>query len=298
MAGQIYLPQVNWLLFAGVVFVVGLFKTSSNLAAAYGVAVTADMIITSVMGFFVLWRVWGWSVWTTSLVIVPLLLIEQAFFTANILKVLEGGWLPLLMAVILFIVMWTWVRGYRILSQKIRREDTDLGWLARKLETKPPIRVPGTAVFLSADTDLAPTCLMHNLKHNRVLHERNIILSIKTEAIPRVVRHERLEIDRSDPLFTKVIAHYGFMETPNVPKIFETCRRKDLNVSIEHVFLPLPPVSAPCIQFGDAALAATPIPGARAICGRCNHLFPHTDGPRRRSRNPGGGVIAPIGTIW
>jgi KUP system potassium uptake protein len=232
MAGQIYLPQVNWLLFAGVVFVVVLFQTSSALASAYGVAVTATMIITSVMGFFVIWRVWGWSLWATAAIIVPLLLIEQAFFTANILKVFEGGWLPLLMAAVLFVVMWTWVRGYGLLSKKIRREDTDLAWLARKLEAKPPLRVPGTAVFLSADTDLAPTCLMHNLKHNRVLHERNVILSIKTENVPRVPRHERVEIDRTDPLFTKVIAHYGFMESPNVPKIFETCKRKDFNIEI------------------------------------------------------------------
>jgi KUP system potassium uptake protein len=232
MAGQIYLPQVNWLLFAGVVFVVVLFQTSSALASAYGVAVTATMIITSVMGFFVIWRVWGWSLWATAAIIVPLLLIEQAFFTANILKVFEGGWLPLLMAAVLFVVMWTWVRGYGLLSKKIRREDTDLAWLARKLEAKPPLRVPGTAVFLSADTDLAPTCLMHNLKHNRVLHERNVILSIKTENVPRVPRHERVEIDRTDTLFTKVIAHYGFMESPNVPKIFETCKRKDFNIEI------------------------------------------------------------------
>ncbi len=232
MAGQIYLPQVNWLLFAGVVFVVALFKTSSNLAAAYGVAVTATMIITSIMAFFVFWRVWKWPLWAAAGVVVPLLLIEQAFFTANILKVMEGGWLPLLMAAILFVIMWTWVRGYDLLSKKIRREDTDLAWLTRKLTAKPPLRVPGTAVFLSADTDLAPTCLMHNLKHNRVLHERNIILTIKTEAVPRVQRHERVEIDRTDPLFTKVTAHYGFMETPNVPKIFETCRRKDLNLEV------------------------------------------------------------------
>lgn len=232
MAGQIYLPQVNWLLFVGVVFVVALFKTSSNLAAAYGVAVTATMIITSIMGFFIFWRVWKWPLWAAAAVIVPLLLIEQAFFTANILKVLDGGWLPLLMASILFVIMWTWVRGYDILSKKIRREDTDLAWLTRKLTAKPPHRVPGTAVFLSADADLAPTCLMHNLKHNRVLHERNIILTIKTEAVPRVQRHERVEIDRTDPLFTKVTAHYGFMETPNVPKIFETCRRKDLNLEV------------------------------------------------------------------
>jgi KUP system potassium uptake protein len=234
MAGQIYLPQVNWLLFAGVVFVVALFKTSGALAAAYGVAVTATMIITSVMGFFVLWRVWKWSVWTSALVIVPLMLIEQAFFTANILKVLEGGWLPLLMAAILFIIMWTWVRGYQLLTAKIRRDDTDLAWLTRKLEAKPPHRVAGTAVFLSADVDLAPTCLMHNLKHNRVLHERNIILTIKTVKEPRVPRHERVEVDRSDPLFTKVIARYGFMETPSVPKIFETCKRKDLNVEVSN----------------------------------------------------------------
>jgi KUP system potassium uptake protein len=234
MAGQIYLPQVNWLLFAGVVFVVALFKTSGALAAAYGVAVTATMILTSVMGFFVLWRVWKWSVWTSALVIVPLMLIEQAFFTANILKVLEGGWLPLLMAAVLFVIMWTWVRGYRMLTAKMRREDIDLAWLTRKLEAKPPVRVAGTAVFLSADVDLVPTCLMHNLKHNRVLHERNIILTIKTEKVPRVPRHERVEIDRTDPLFTKVIARYGFMETPNVPKIFETCKRKDLNVEVSN----------------------------------------------------------------
>ena len=234
MAGQIYLPQINWLLFGGVLFVIALFQTSSDLAAAYGVAVTADMIITSIMGFFVLWRVWKWSIWATAALIVPLLLIEQAFFTANILKVFEGGWLPILMAAVLFTIMWTWVRGYDLLAKKIRREDTDLTWLARKLEAKPPVRVPGTAVFLSADVDLAPTCLMHNLKHNRVLHERNIILSIRTQQVPRVPRHDRVQIDRTDPLFTKVIAHYGFMETPNVPKIFETCKRKDLSVEISN----------------------------------------------------------------
>lgn len=232
MAGQIYLPQVNWFLFTGVVFVVALFQTSSNLAAAYGVAVTADMMITSIMGFFVVWRAWKWSIWAAAGLFVPLLLIEQVFFTANILKVMEGGWLPLLMAGVLFTVMWTWVRGYTLLSKKSRRDETDLTWLARKLEAKPPVRVPGTAIFLSADTDLAPTCLMHNLKHNRVLHERNILLTIKSEPIPRVAPNERVQIDRTDPLFIKVIAHYGFMETPNVPKIFDKCKRKDLNVEV------------------------------------------------------------------
>ena len=230
MAGQIYLPQVNWLLFAGVVLVVVLFKTSSNLAAAYGVAVTATMIITSAMGFFVVWRVWGWPVWKAAALIVPLLLVEQAFFIANMLKVFDGGWLPLLIAAVLFTIMWTWVRGYGLLLKRVHKHETDLAWLRRKLEPKPPVRVPGTAVFLSADVNVAPTSLMHNLKHNRVLHERNLILSIKTGETPYVPRHERVQIDLSDPMFAKITARYGFMESPSVPKIFEHCRRKGLNV--------------------------------------------------------------------
>lgn len=232
VAGQIYLPRVNWLLLAGVVFVVALFRSSGNLAAAYGVAVTATMILTSTMVFFVLWKMWHWSLWASLAVVLPLLLVEQAFFVANILKVVEGGWLPLLLAALIFSVMMTWVRGYALLSARIRRDEVTLPWLARRLEAKPPARAPGTAVFLSADPNAAPTSLMHNLKHNRVLHERNIILTIRTQDTPRVPRSDRIEIDRSDPMFTRVIAYYGFMETPNVPKIFEHCRRKDLNVEV------------------------------------------------------------------
>ncbi len=232
MAGQIYLPRVNWLLLAGVLFVVFTFKTSSNLAAAYGVAVTATMIITSFMAFFVIWKCWHWPVWRVALIMIPLLLIEQAFFTANILKLFEGAWVPILIAVLLGLVMFTWVRGYGLLMKITRRDEADLDWLVRKLEAKPPARVPGTAVFLSSNVDAAPTSLMHNLKHNRVLHDRNIVLSIRTEDTPRVLRHERVEVDRSNETFIKVIAHYGFMETPSIPKIMESCRRKDLNVDL------------------------------------------------------------------
>jgi KUP system potassium uptake protein len=128
--------------------------------------------------------------------------------------------------------MMTWVKGYRILQRQAQRAEADLDWLVRKLEAKPPARVNGTAVFLSADVNAAPTSLMHNLKHNRVLHERNIVLSIKTEDTPRIPRHERLEIDRSNETFVKVTARYGFMETPSIPKILEHCRRKDLNIDI------------------------------------------------------------------
>jgi len=232
MAGQIYLPRVNYLLLIGVVSVVVVFRSSSNLAAAYGVSVTAAMVIDTLMAFFVVWRYWGWPVWKALLLMVPLLLVEQAFFTANILKLFEGAWVPLFIAAALSLVMVTWVRGYGILSKLTRRNEADLDWLVRKLEAKPPARVPGTAVFLSADVDAAPTSLMHNLKHNRVLHERNIVLSIRTEDTPRVPRHERIEVDRSNETFIKVVARYGFMETPSIPKILDNCRRKDLNIDL------------------------------------------------------------------
>jgi KUP system potassium uptake protein len=232
MAGQIYMPRVNWMLLIAVLFMVLTFKSSSNLAAAYGVAVTAEMVITSLIAFFVIWRMWGWKLWQVALLIVPLLLIEQAFFTANMLKVFEGAWVPLLMAACVGLVMVTWVRGSRLLSKQTRKIEADLDWLLRKLEAKPPHRVPGTAIFFTADPTAAPTALMHNLKHNRILHERNIILSIRTEDTPRVPRHERVSVERVTDTFIRVIARYGFMETPSVPKILEQCRRKDLNVDI------------------------------------------------------------------
>jgi KUP system potassium uptake protein len=232
VAGQIYLPRVNQLLFVGVLMVTLIFRSSSDLAAAYGLSVTATMVIDSLMAFFVVWRCWGWPVWKVSALIVPLLVIEQAFLTANILKIPEGGWLPLLVAGMIILAVLTWVRGSASLSRATRKNEAELDWLVRKLETKPPHRVPGTAVFLTGDPTAAPTSLMHNLKHNRVLHERNIILTIKTEDTPRVQRHERIQIERVADSFIRVIAHYGFMETPSVPKILEHCRRKDLNIDM------------------------------------------------------------------
>lgn len=231
-SGQIYMPRVNWLLLAGVVFAVAVFKTSSALAAAYGVAVTATMVITTVMAFFVIWRLWGWPLWKSLVTLLPLLLLEQVFFAANMLKVWEGGWFPLALAAVTGLVMATWYKGTKILQSHVRQHEVELDWLVRKLEAKPPARVPGTAVFFTADPSAAPTSLMHNLKHNRVLHERNIILSIHTEEVPRVPRHERVEVAVGDGSFIKVTARYGFMETPSVPKILEQSRRKDLNVDL------------------------------------------------------------------
>ncbi len=232
VAGQIYLPRVNQILLVGVLLITMTFRSSTDLAGAYGLAVTATMVIDSLMAFFVIWRLWKWPVWKAAALMVPLLLIEQMFLTANLLKIPEGGWLPLLMGGTVALLVFTWVRGSKTLGRATRKNEADLQWLVRKLEAKPPHRVPGTAVFLTADPMAAPTSLLHNLKHNRVLHERNITLTIKTEDVPRVARHERIEIDRVADNFIRVVAHYGFMETPSVPKIIEHCRRKDLNIDI------------------------------------------------------------------
>ncbi len=232
VVGQIYIPRVNWLLFAAVVAVVLLFRTSSNLAAAYGVSVTAAMVIDTTMAFFVIWKYWKWPLWRTALLIVPLLVVEQVFFSANALKLFEGGWVPMTIAAFLGLIMFTWIRGVRLLAKQTRRDEADLDWLVRKLEAKPPHRVPGTAVFLTGDPYTAPTSMLHNLKHNRVVHERNILLSIKTEDTPRVPRYERVSIERVSDHFIRIIARYGFMETPSVPKILEHARRKDCNIDM------------------------------------------------------------------
>ena len=189
--------------------------------------------------------------------------------------------------------MLTWVRGSASLGKATRKNEAELEWLVRKLEAKPPHRVPGTAVFLTGDPDSAPTSLMHNLKHNRVLHERNIILTIKTEDTPRVPRHERIEIDRVADTFIRVIAHYGFMETPSVPKILEHCRRKDLNIDISATSFFLSRRSLKTDpEIGDAALAGAAVHLAgRARRGR-DRILPHPQRPRGRGRHAGDGVRA------
>jgi KUP system potassium uptake protein len=232
MAGQIYLPRVNLLLCIGTLFVVVMFRSSSHLAAAYGVSVTATMVIDSAMAFFVVWKCWRWPLWQAFALIVPLLIIEQAFFAANALKIFEGGWFPLAIASLVGLVIGTWVRGARLLAKQTRKSETDLDWLVRKLAAKPPHKVSGTAVFLTGDATAAPTSLMHNLKHNRILHERNIVLSIKGADTPRLPNSERLEIEPLADGFTRVTAAFGFMETPSIPKVLALCRRKDLNIDI------------------------------------------------------------------
>ena len=232
MAGQIYMPRINWMLWGAVVTAVIIFQNSTNLAAAYGVSVTAAMVIDSLMAFFVVWKCWKWPMWRAAALMIPFLLIEQVFFSANILKLFEGGWVPISIAAGLCLIMYTWVRGTRLLTKATKRDEADLDWLVRRLEAKPPHRVPGTAVFLTGNPYAAPTSMMHNLKHNRVMHERNILLSIKTQDTPRVPRHERVTVERVSDHFIRIIARYGFMETPSVPKILEHARRKDCSIEM------------------------------------------------------------------
>jgi len=232
MAGQIYLPRINWLLLIAVLLLVAIFKSSSALAAAYGVAVTATMITTSLMAFFVFWKLWGWPIWRVAALVVPLLLIEQVFFAANAIKIVEGAWVPLVIAISLMLVMMTWVKGSAILGAVSRKQDASLDWLVNTLEKKPPHRVNGTAVFLTANPHSAPSALLHNLKHNHMLHERNIILTIKTVDVPRIPNNERVRIEDLSDTFIGVTLAYGFMETPNVAKGLQLCRKRDLNVDL------------------------------------------------------------------
>ena len=216
--GQIYMPRVNILLLIGVLLLVALFRSSDALASAYGIAVTGTMVVTAMMAFVVIWRVWRWrAIWAAAL-IVPFLFIDLTFLAANLLKVVEGGWMPLALGATVMVVMYTWRRGTRLLVAKTRKQEIPLAGLVASLEKKPPQRVAGTAVFFTSDPKFAPTALMHSLKHYKVLHEKNVILTIETAPTPRVAETARVRIEPIGQSFSRVVLRFGFMESPNVPK--------------------------------------------------------------------------------
>ncbi len=224
-AGQIYMPRVNGLLLAGVLLLVAMFRSSSALASAYGIAVTGTMVVTCMMAFVVIWRMWHWSLAAAAALIVPFLLIDLTFLSANMLKVVQGGWVPLALGCVVMLVMYTWRRGSRLLYEKTRRLETPLEDLVRMLERKPPARVPGTAVFLTSDPKSAPTALMHSLKHYKVLHEKNVIISVETTHTPRVASDKRVRIEQVGSTFMRVNLRFGYMETPNVPRALAIARK-------------------------------------------------------------------------
>ena len=224
-AGQIYMPRVNSLLLVGVLLLVALFRSSSALASAYGIAVTGTMVVTCLMAFIVIWRMWRWSPLAAAALMLPFLLIDMTFLSANMLKVIEGGWVPLALGGMVMLVMYTWRRGTRLLFAKTRRLETPLDDLVRILEKKPPQRVPGTAVFLTSDPKSAPTALLHSLKHYKVLHEKNVILSVESTHTPRVGADKRVRIEPVGSTFTRVLLRFGYMETPNIPKALAIARK-------------------------------------------------------------------------
>jgi len=223
--GQIYIPRINGILLIGVLLLVAQFKSSSALASAYGIAVTGTMVVTAMMAIVVVWKTWKWPLWAAAAMIVPVLLIDTTFLAANLLKVLQGGWVPLLIGGLAIVIMLTWRRGASILAAKTRRLETPIGELIQSLHKSPRPRVPGTAVFLSATPDSAPTALLHSLKHYKVLHENNVILTIITENVPRVAARDRVQMEEIGDNFLRVILHFGFMEVPNVPKALAIARR-------------------------------------------------------------------------
>ena len=224
--GQIYMPKINTILAMGVVALVLAFGSSSNLASAYGIAVTGDMVITSILAVFLLNRAWKWPLALTLAVMVPLLVLEGLFLAANLTKVLDGGYIPILFAALLCMVMWTWVRGSAHVKRKSRDSSIDFDSLIRMLEKSHPVEVPGTAVFLTAEPDTAPPALLHNLKHNRVLHKLNFIVTVTVAPVPEVPEAERLEITRVNERFVKANLTFGYMDDQNVPKGLALARKQ------------------------------------------------------------------------
>ena len=231
--GQIYVPSVNWgLMLLTCALVLG-FRTSSNIAGAYGVALSALMLITTLMFYVMCREVWGWSIPRAALVVGLFLLMDVPFFAANMLKIRYGGWVPLAIAAGLFTLMITWKRGREILAKRMLEKTVPLKMLLADLAAEPPIRVPGTAVFMYGSADGTPPALVHNLAHNKVLHEKIVFLTVVTEDIPHVRSKERVTVKRIGKGFHSVVARYGFMEDPDIDDVLAACRVQALDIRIE-----------------------------------------------------------------
>jgi KUP system potassium uptake protein len=224
-AGQIFVPSINTMLLVGVLLLLVMFQDSSSLASAYGIAVTGAMFVDTLLAYVVVRRMWKWNLFQTALLLVPLVLIDIVFISSNALKIPDGAWMPLAFGAAIVLLMWTWARGSQILTEKTRRDSIPLSDLVDILKARAPYRAPGTAIFLTSDIDSTPVALMHNLKHNKVLHEKNIILTVRTAETPRVREEDRVQIEPMNDDFKKITLTYGFMENPNVPKALAAMRK-------------------------------------------------------------------------
>jgi KUP system potassium uptake protein len=231
-AGQIYVPRINFVLLLGVLMLVLLFGSSEALSGAYGIAVSGTIVITFSLAFVVAWKVWGMPVIAAAALIAPFFVLDTAFFVANILKIPQGGWFPVVLGLLVMAVMLTWRQGSRALVEKSRRQEVPLMALIKGLEAHPPPRIAGTAVFLTGDPDSTPTALLHSLKHFKVLHETNVVMTVVTTDTPRVDPNQRVTIEQIGKSFFKMEVRYGFAETPNLPRALAIARREGLDFDI------------------------------------------------------------------
>ncbi len=230
--GQIYLPAVNWLLMVATIGLVLGFQRSTNLAAAYGVAVTMTMVITTLLAYVVTRRVWGWRLWQSALVTGAFLVADLAFFGANFVKIPDGGWFPLVVGAVVFVLMTTWKRGRSILNDRLQAGALPFESFIATFSPELVRRVPSTAVFMSRDPAATPAALLHNLKHNMVLHDRVILLTVLSEEIPEVPPEERVEVQDLGKGFFRMIARYGFMQNPEIPDVLAAARAQGLDLDL------------------------------------------------------------------
>jgi KUP system potassium uptake protein len=224
--GQIYMPAVNWGLFVAIVLAVVMFRSSSNLAAAYGIAVTLDMLITTILTFFVIRYGWGYPLALCIAATGVFFVVDLAFFASNMLKLLQGGWFPLMIGGAIFTLMMTWKRGRTILNEKLKKDAFDLKEFLESVFQAPPVRVPGTAVFLTAEPGTVPNAMLHNLKHNKVLHEHNVFVTVRNHEVPWVGLSKRVEIEPLGHDCWQVILNFGFKNDPDVPEALQTIRTR------------------------------------------------------------------------
>ena len=237
--GQIYLPFVNWGLFVTIVLAVVMFKSSSNLAAAYGIAVCTDMLITTILTFFVLRYGWKYSLWLCIPATGFFFVVDFAFWASNLLKLLDGGWFPLLIGGAVFTLMLTWKDGRRLMNKKLMADAIDLPSFLEAVFVSPPARVDGTAVFLTAEIGTVPNALLHNLKHNKVLHANNLFVTVRSHETPWIGLDKRIEIDALGHDCWQVVINYGFKNDPDVPKALQQIKARgcDLNAMTTSYFL-------------------------------------------------------------
>ncbi|MEI7784415.1 MAG: potassium transporter Kup [Betaproteobacteria bacterium] len=234
--GQIYIPMVNWGLFVAIVLAVVMFRSSSNLAAAYGIAVTLDMLITTTLTFFVIRYGWHYPLALCVGATGVFFLVDLAFFASNLLKLMEGGWFPLLIGGFVFVLMLTWKEGRQLLNTKLRDDAIELPSFLEAVFVSPPVRVEGTAVFLTAEKGAVPNALLHNLKHNKVLHEQNLFVTVINHEVPWIRLEQRIEVEALGHECWQVMIHYGFKDDPDIPKALQVlapqgCRLDPMNTS-------------------------------------------------------------------